>query len=239
MKIRFPMIGIFCVVLGLAHGSVAQKLTPDQQKQLNVLSLEFSKQGKEIGLNIQSKMDELTQELKLEGRLENSEKATESSKRVGVILKDLSGLYGDFIKTKVKFVITAKNILTTEQKMQLISQLRPQESAPFKTMDYMQADVFDLPLNLSIEQHKKLVVFKADLQIKEIELDRDVELTLLDLQSALFSGEASPKTVDPLIMNLADLAAKEIDNRVNYFLEAKEVLTLDQKRLLIYMLGLN
>ncbi len=154
-------------------------------------------------------------------------------------MTDLSGLYGEFIKTKVQYALKAKNALTDEQKMMLLSQLTPGASMPYETIEYLQPELFDLPLNLSIDQEKKLIALEASLLIKEIELERDVELTLLDLEALLFSGEAQPETVDPLVMGLADLAAKEINNRVSFFLKAKDVLTLDQKRLLGHLMGLN
>ena len=53
------------------------------------------------------------------------------------------------------------------------------------------------------------------------------------------SGEPQPDKFDPLMKQLAELAGKSIDNRVEFFLSAKDVLTLDQKRLLAHMLGLN
>ena len=71
------------------------------------------------------------------------------------------------------------------------------------------------------------------------ELERDVEFIMLDLEQLLLSGEAQPETFDPLIMKLAELAGHSINNRVHYFLKAKDVLTLDQKRLLAHMMGLD
>jgi len=239
MNYRLPIIGIALAVMASAGTVRAQELTPEQQGELTAIGLEFSQKGALIESMIQGKMTELALELKREGRLDNQAAADESAKRTNTILKDLSGLYGQFIKTKVEFVLAAKNVLTMEQKLHLLSQLKPQETLPFESVEYMQPDIFDLPLNLSLDQRKQLVSLEAALLVEEVELDRDVDLTLLDLEAVLLSGEASPATVDPLVMDLATLAAKEIDNRVDYFLKAKDVLTLDQKRLLVYMLGLD
>ena len=238
MKHRLPIIGIALAAM-VAVGSHAQELSSEQQGELMKIGSEFAQKGAQIEGAIEAKLIELAMELQREGRLASEEAAKESAKRVNAILKGVSGLYGEFIKTKVEFVLAAKNVLTLEQKLHLLSQLNPQEALPYETIEYMQPDIFDLPINLNIDQHKKLIVLEADLMVKEIELERDVELVLLDLEAVLLSGEARPETVDPLVMGLADLAAKEIDNRVNYFLEAKDVLTLDQKRLLVYLMGLN
>ena len=238
MKYHLPIIGI-AVVAMLAAGSHAQELSPEQQGKLAEIDQGFSQQATMFEGLMKNKLIELAIELQREGRLDTEEAAAEAAKNVNTIMTDLSGLYGEFIKTKVQFVLKAKNTLTDEQKILLLSQLTPSASMPYETIEYLQPEIFDLPLNLSIDQEKKLVQLEAALLIKEVELERDVELTLLDLEAILLSGEAQPEKVDPLVMGLADLAAKEIDNRVSYFLKAKDVLTLDQKRLLGHMMGLN
>jgi hypothetical protein len=239
MNYRFPILGIVLAILASSGTVRAQELTPEQRSELTSIGIEFVQRGSRVENMIQGKMTELAQELKRDGRLDNELTAAESAKNASVILKDLSGLYGQYIKIKVEFVLAAKNVLTSKQKLHLLSQLRPQETLPFDTVEYMQPEVFDLPLNLSLDQQKQLVSLKAALMVKEVELDRDVAFVLLDLENILLSGESNPEKVDPLVLSLATLAGKEIDNRVNFFLKAKDVLTLDQKRLLVYMLGLD
>ena len=67
----------------------------------------------------------------------------------------------------------------------------------------------------------------------------NVELALLDLRELLMLGQPNAEKADPIVMKLADLAAKSVDNRVQFFIKSKDVLTIDQKRLLSHMLGLN
>ncbi len=239
MNIHLSMVGIALAVSAFAGSARAQELTPEQQGKITSISLEFAEKGATLENMIQGKMSELSAELKREGRLDNPKEAKKSSKQVDALLKDLSDLYGKAIKTKVEFVIAAKNILTPEQKQLLLSQLKPQEALPFESVEYMQPDIFDLPLNLDLDQRKQLISLEAAMMVKQVELDRDVGLVLLDLEKNLFSSEAKSDAIDPLVMKLATLAGKEIDNHVDYFLKVKNVLTLDQKRLLIYMLGLD
>lgn len=238
MNYRLLITGTALVVM-MAVGSHAQELSIAQEGVLATLNAEYAQKEAQLGNAMQDKLIELAAELHHEGRLATEEAAKESSRRSNAILTDLSDLYGQFIKTKVEFLIAAKNTLTMEQKLLLLSQLQPQVTLPYETIEYMQPDIFDLPLNLDVDQRKKLVKLEAKLLVKEVELERDVELTLLDLEAVLLSGEANPGLVDPLVMNLADLAAKEINNRVSHFLEAKDVLTLDQKRMLTSLLGLD
>ncbi len=238
MKYRLPITGIALAVM-VAVGSHAQELTPEQTGKLTEVGQGFSQQATVFEGLMKNKLTELAIELQREGRLDTEEAAAEAAKNVNTIMTDLSGLYGEFIKTKVQYVLKAKNTLTDEQKMMLLSQFTPSSSLPYETIEYLQPELFDLPLNLSIDQEKKLIALEATLLIKEIELERDVELVLLDLEAALMSGKCTPELADPLLMGLADLAAKEINNRVSFFLKAKDVLTLDQKRLLSHLMGLN
>ncbi len=220
-------------------GSHAQELTAEQTNKLKEVGIGLSQQATVFEGLMKNKLTELALELRREERFDSEASATEASDNVNSILTDLGSLYGEYIKKKVEFVLKAKNVLSVEQKVFLLSQLTPNDAVPYKTIEYLQPDIFDLPLNLSVKQEKAIVVLESVLLIKENELERDVELTLLDLRAELFSGECKPETVDPLIMKLADLAARSITNRISFFINAKDVLTLDQKRLLSHMIGLN
>ena len=217
----------------------AQELTPEQSKKLASIGLDFSEKITHIENLIQDKTTQLAFELKRGESISDPKEAKKTTKEVNATLEDLSDLYGQLIKTKVEFVVAAKNVLTREQKLLLLSQLKPSENMPYATIEYMQPTIFDLPLNLSIDQKKELISIKANFRIDEVKLDRDVAMTLLDLEDVLLSDKCEPSKVDPLVMKLATLAGKEIDNYVDHFLKAKDVLTLDQKRLLVHMLGID
>ena len=232
------ILTIVLTTLLLAAGADAQALTDTQEMQLDEIGRGFSQQAKVYEGLIKNKLTELAIELQREGRLDSEESAAEAAATVNAIMKDLSGLYGEFIKVKVQYVLKAKNTLTDEQKLMLLSRLAPADSMPYETIVYLQPETFDQPLNLSVEQRKTLTKLEAELMIKEIELERDIELIMLELEPILLSGIPQPEKVDSLIMKLADLAGQAIDNRVSYFLKAKDTLTLEQKRFMAHMLGL-
>ena len=235
---KLPIIGIALAAM-LTVGSQAQQLSETQQGELLRIGVQYTQKAAMFESMMQGKLTGLALELQREGRLDSQDSADEASERVNTILKDLSGLYGEYIKTKVEFLLKAKNVLTVEQKLLLLSSISPQKTLPYESLEYMQPDIFDLPINLNHGQRKQLIVLEADLMINEVKLERDVELILLDLENVLIGEGISPANVDPLVMKLAGLAAQAIDNRVNYFVKAKDVLTLDQKRLLMYLMGLD
>ena len=231
-----PIIGFIVATILAAH---AQDLSREQANKLVAVGQGFAQQATVFEGMLQNKCSELAIELQREGRLENEESAAVAAQTVNAIMTEMGKLYGEFIKAKVQSVLAAKNVLPDEQKVYLLSQLTLSESLAHDEIEFLQPEIFELPLNLSVEQEKKLVVIEADLLIKEVEIERDIELTLLDLQSILLSGVAKPEKVDPLVMNLAELAARSVNNRVAFFLAAKDELNLDQKRLLGHLMGLN
>ena len=232
-------LSILALVAALACGASAQELTEAQANELIEVGQGFAQQATVFESLMQNKLTELAVELQREGRLDDEKAAAKSAKKTNAIMTDLGSLYGEYIKTKVQYVLKAKNTLTDEQKLYMLEHLNPSDSLPYETLAVLQPEAFDLPLNLSVEQEKKLIAIEAALLIKEVELERDVELVLLDLRQVLMSGQPAPDQVDPAVMKLADLAAQSIANRVQFFLKSKDVLTLDQKRLLTNMLGLD
>jgi hypothetical protein len=235
---KFSIIGVAVAAL-IVSGAQAQELSEQQQGELQAVEQGFAQQATIFEGLMKNKLTELAIELQREGRLDTDEAAAEASAAVNGIMTDLGNLYGEFIKSKVQYLLKAKNVLTDEQKLFLLSQLTPSDSLPYETIAYLQPEAFDLPLNLTVEQEKKLIALESALMIKEVELETDVELTLLDLRELLLTGEPQPEKVDPLVLKLADLAAQSINNRVSFFLQSKDVLTVDQKRLLANMLGLD
>lgn len=225
--------------VSLVAGQASAQLNDTQSAELLKASQGFAQEVTIIEGLMENKLTELALELKREGRLATEEAAEQASEKTSAILTDLGKLYGEYIKAKVHFVLEAKNVLTDEQKMLLMSQLQPGEAAQYDTIVFLQPDVFDLPLNLSLEQEKQLIKLESELMQKELEIETEAELILLDLRPILMGGVPQPEKVDPMILKLADLAAQGVNNRVAYFNEAKMVLTLDQKRLLAHMLGLN
>ncbi|HSR87844.1 MAG TPA: hypothetical protein VLL07_02725 [Pontiella sp.] len=223
----------------LAAGSVqAQELSVEQQNELRDIGAEYTRQAAQLEDQIGGKMAELAAELTREGRLATEKAAKKASDNVNTILKDMSGLYGEFIRSRVAFLLASKNVLTVEQRLHVLAQLEPDELLDYEEVEYLQPELFELPIDLNIDQRKKLVRLEADLTIEEVKLERDTELVMLELEALFTADEIDTDEVDKQVMKLADLAAKTIDNRIDFFIAAKDVLTLEQKRLLSYMMGL-
>jgi hypothetical protein len=229
------IISAIVLVAGIAQ---AQESSTQQQDELIGIGLQYVQKASVYEGMIEGKITELALELTREGRLESEQTAKAASEKVNAILKDVGGLYGEFVKSRVAFMLEAKNVLTTEQKLHLLEQLEPAALMDYDEVEFLQPDVFDLPINLNFDQRKKLIGLEADLLIKEVKLERDIEWVLLELEGIFMADSIDPKKVDKQVMKLAGLAADAIENRVDYFIGAKDVLSLDQKRLMAYLMGL-
>lgn len=235
-KILIPII-ITTVAMATTLAN-AQELTTEQQDELLGIGIQYAQKAVLFEGMVQGKLIELAVELNREGRLDSKKAAGKSTKKANAILNDIGGLYGEFVKSRVAFMLEAKNVLTLEQKLYVLENLEPSALMDYEEVEFLQPDVFDLPISLSLDQRKKLIKLEADLILEEVKLERDIELVLLELET-IFMGEIiDPAKVDKQVMKLAGLAADTIKNRVDYFIEAKDVLTLDQKRLLSYLMGL-
>ena len=235
-KILIPMIiTTVAMVTTIAN---AQELAAEQQDELLGIGIQYAQKAVLFEGMIQGKLIELAVELNREGRLDSKKAAGKSAKSANSILKDIGGLYGEFVKSRVAFMLEAKNVLTLEQKLYLLENLEPSALMDYEEIDFLQPDIFDLPISLSLDQRRKLIKLEADLILEEVKLERDIELVLLELETIFMGESIEPSKVDKQVMKLAGLAADAIENRVDYFIGAKDVLTLDQKRLLSYLMGL-
>ncbi len=216
----------------------AQDLNQEQQGELLGIGIQYAQKASVFEGMVQGKLIELSMELNREGRLDSEPTADESAKKANAILKEIGGLYGEFVKSRVAFMLEAKNVLTMEQKLHVLENLEPSALMDYEEIDFLQPDIFDLPINLSLDQRKKLIGLEADLIIEEVKLERDIEWVLLELETIFMGESIEPSKVDKQVMKLAGLASDAIENRVDYFIGAKDVLTLDQKRLLSYLMGL-
>jgi hypothetical protein len=142
------------------------------------------------------------------------------------------------LKTTVEYVLKAKDVLTEEQKEKLIAGLLDFElEVPDDlTHDYMAFILPESGLDLSNEQIKKILRYRTDMQVRELKLDLNIDYKILDLETELAKEVVDSGKVNNIIMDIADLWARLIDNTVDHFLKAKDVLTVEQKEKLLHLL---
>ncbi len=207
-------------------------LTKEQTGKLDPLVDEFITEA----LDIQSKLDNISrqidQELKREDRFDTKSKARAGAEKVNNLIKEISPLYGVLLKLRVEYLFKAKDIFTERQKAIVIDALLDfNMDLPDNYSYYM-----ELRVDLTRDQYKKLLKYRADMDIKDIELGLEMDNNRLDLQDEIEAEVRDPQKANKIVMAIIDLGTKRLENRVNHILKAKDVLTVEQKRELLHNL---
>ena len=183
-----------------------------------------------LGINIK-------QELKKKDRFDTRMKAWAGAKNANKLVKNISSLYGDLRKLRVEYLLKAKDILNERQKTMLMAAMMDFEmEMPGDFSEYMGLDFTDMGLDLSKNQVKKILKYRADMETNDIKLDLEMDYKLLDLQDEINSMVRDTKKINKSVMDITNIGVKIMNNRVNQMLKAKDVLTVEQKKEVLHML---
>lgn len=207
-------------------------LTKEQTSQLDPLIDEFITKA----LDIQAKLDDISmqidRELKREDRFDTKSKARAGAEKVNNLIKKITPLYGDLLKLRVAYLFKAKDIFTEKQKAIVIGALLDFD------MDLPGNSSYDMELRVDLtrDQLKKLLKYRADMDIKDIKLELEMDNNRLDLQDAIGAEVRDPQKINKIMVAIIDLGTRRLENRVNHILKAKDVLTVEQKKELLHNL---
>jgi Spy/CpxP family protein refolding chaperone len=209
-------------------------LTPDQIKTLETVVNDLSEKQFKIASDIERTLLELKFEIQREDRFATDSKAAESARRANKLIKKLTALHGDMLKLEVAYVLKAKDVLTKEQRGQLIESLDFDMEAPDGWMQNQEIEVLAVDLELSDDQLKKILSYRTQMQKKETKIEQKTEALLQDLERELIKDAVDDKKVNKIILSLTDLGLDLLNNRVEHRLKAKDVLTVAQKKKLLH-----
>ena len=247
-KMFMIVIAVFVFMIGITAASARQSsgnplvglnLTEEQVNKLAQVMDEFNTKQFEIVTNIKNKFLELALELQREDRFETRSKERAAVRKANKLVKEISSLYGQLLKTKVAYMLKAKDVLTKEQKIKLISSLDFAVEVPENLSQYQQLDLLDLGLDLSTEQAKKILRYRTDQAIKELKLELDIDYKVLDLETELTKADVESQNVNQIIMDITELGTQIIDNDIDHFLKAKDVLTTYQKKKVLHLIMMS
>jgi Spy/CpxP family protein refolding chaperone len=210
-------------------------LTKEQIGKLGKIVEDFSVKKLELEARIDNKRMALAQELRKADRWDSEAKIKASSRIVNKLVKGLTSRSGDLLKLKVEYFLKAKDVFTDDQRMVILGALTEFDmDLPDSFSYYLELDLPALDLNLTNQQIKKLLKYRAEMEIRDIRYELDLRYRILDLQAELLSPKRDPKKVNKLITSMVGTGTKIIDNKVAHILRAKDVLTLEQKMALFH-----
>lgn len=248
MRTRKTLLISFITILALflgTHTALAKNtdfvsdlnLTKAQIKKLGEIVETFSAEELELNAKIENTRTALAQELRKADRWDSEAKNRASAKIVNRQIKTLTALGGDMLKLRVAYFLKAKDVFTEEQRVIILSKLTEfHMDLPDSYSYYLELDLPALDLDLTSAQVKKLLQYRADMEIRSIKHELALQYKLLDLRDELLSPERDPKKVNKLITAIADIGAKIVENKVSHILRAKDVLTVEQKMALFHMM---
>jgi len=205
-------------------------LTKEQIGKLGKIVEGFSAKKLELEAKIDNKRMALAQELRKADRWDSEAKIKASSRIVNKLVKGLTSLGGDLLKLKVAYFLKAKDVFTDDQRLAILGAMTEIDmDLPDSFSYYLELDLPALDLNLTSQQIKKLLKYRAEMEIRDIRYELDLDYKTLDLKR-------DPKKVNKLITSMVDTGTKIIDNKVAHILKAKDVLTLEQKMALFHMM---
>lgn len=246
-KLVISVITVFCFLVGSSIVTTARqgdldymqdlKLTNEQIQKLGDTIGEYSLKQHKILSELDAKLVELANEIRKEDRFDTKVKETRSVRKANKIVKEIATIYGKLIRTRVEYILKAKNVLTFEQRLILIQNLNFEEDFYEDDLPHLfDLDILAAPLALTNDQVKSILKLRTDQQIKELKIELKIAYKMLDLQNEIMADEIKTENVDRLLLEITDQATKLIKNKVNHMLKSKDVLTTDQKKKLIHIL---
>lgn len=211
-------------------------LTPDQVKSLETVTADLIQKQFEINSNIERTLLELKLELQREDRFATEAKLNESAQKASQHIKRLSSLYGDMLKLEVSFILKSKDVLTKEQRRQLVDHLDFEVDAPEGWAQNYNVEVLIVDLELTEEQLNRILTYKAKMRKKEAKIEQKMETLLLDLEDEMNKDMVDDKKVNKIILTLTDIGIEYLNDFVENRLKTIEVLNLEQRKKLLHLL---
>ncbi len=214
--------------------------SPEQIASLSEAMVSHSEKMEAIIENLESTFEELSIELLKDEGPDVPKNQRKNQKKIDKLIKQISSLTGEVLKAKADYFLKAKDVLTPEQREMLISDLEYRidffdSQSPF----LFKLDDLSEILELNTDQIKSIIKLRTTMLTKELKLKKDAAFQVLDIKDALNSTEKEPAGIDANVMKIADIGAQFLNNKVNYVLKARNVLTEPQKQELRHLTLLN
>lgn len=235
---KLLLITICFIVLVVApiNAAVDINLTPNQIKALEGVVNDLGSKQLKIAGEIERTMLELKLDIQRTDRFDSEAKAAESARRTNKLIRNLAKLHGDMLKVEVSYVLKAKDVLTREQRLQLIQALDFEIEPPQGWMQEQQIEVLVIDLGLSDEQMQKIMGYRSQMQKKAVKIAKKMERHLQVLEKELEKETPDDRKVNTAIKGLTDQGIALMMNHLDHRLKAKDVLTVPQKKQLLHAL---
>ena len=214
-------------------------LTDKQVDALQGVFEEYTAKNLTLLGEVDKKITDLKLELRKKDRFESKFKEINSVYKANTLVKEISKLHGEILKTRIAYLLKAKDVFTDEQRVKLFTRVLEFDfDMPDEIFIIVEEDLLSLDIGLTIDQIKKILRYRADMDKKAIDINLEIDLQLIYLQIELFKSDRSSDKMNRLLLTITDLGTQLMDNRVVHFLKAKDVLTVAQKKKLLHSVSM-
>ncbi len=214
-------------------------LTDKQVTALQGVFEEYTAENLVLLVEIEKKFTDLKFELRKKDRFESKFKEINSVYKANTLVKEISKLHGEVLKTRVTYLLKAKDVFTQEQRARLFARVLDYEfEMPDEIFTIVEENLISLDIGLTLDQIKKILLYRADMDKKAIDINYKKDLQLIELQLELFKDRRDSEKMNRLLLTITDLGTQLMDNRVVHFLKAKDVLTVAQKKKLLHSVSM-
>ncbi len=211
-------------------GTFTPNLTDEQIKSIKTITDKYYLRELDILYQMEHKSLALYHELQRKDAFADEARAEQASKTFKGLVKDLSNLMAQLLRTKTEYFLSIKHVLTDEQKKQLINSLNVELEPQERVYIYYEVDIEYILGALTPEQSKKIVQIQYDLEVKMARINKELDLAEIDLRLEMLASEPDSKKVKEIISGVTELNIALMETVVDATLQFKDVLTIEQKK---------
>ncbi len=217
-------------VAALAQEGFAADLTDDQINRIQKATDEFHARQFDLLNTIQVKYQALLMELQRRDAFKDKKTAAASSAKYKRLVRELGDLVGQLLRARTDYLLAIKDVLTPEQKKELIYSMDFDVEPEKRIRIYYDVDMDELLGGFTPEQTKQLLKIRHAYEVRMAELTLAVDNLEVDMRQEYMRAEPDSKKMRGYLQEATDLNIQILNAAVEFTLQVKDVLTDEQKQ---------
>jgi Spy/CpxP family protein refolding chaperone len=217
-------------MMARASTAFTPDLTDEQIKSIETIIDKYYQLELEIIYQMEHKGLALYHELQREDAFADEEQAAQATRTFKSLVKDLSNLEAQLLRTQTEYFLSIKHVLTDEQKKRLINSLNVELEPQDSIYIYYEVNIENILGTFTPEQSKKIVHIQHDLEVKMARINKELDLVEIDFRLELLAKDPDSKKIKEIVGEVTELNIELMGTVVDATLQFKDVLTIEQKK---------
>ena len=213
-----------------AEEGFAANFTDEQLRKIEETTNDFHRRQYDLVSKIQMAYHALIMELQRPDAFKDEMTAKASSANYKKLVRELGELVGQMFQARTDYLLAIKDVLTPEQKRELIYQVDFDVEPEKEIRIYFDVDMDELLGGFTPEQTKKLLKLQHDYEVRMAELTLAIDNLEVDIREEFLKAEPDSKKMRAYLKEITELNIQMLNAAVDYSLDTKDVLTNEQKQ---------